>query len=246
MTDDFSESGDPIFRHEGFEHHEVTTDVPNERLYNLIAEHIKRHIGKVDKIYHETLSDVIHIDVQVVNPAPERNFYTLITTGMSSLPMNSPNPESRYAELMICLPPTWPLFEKEFEDKINYWPLEWIKALARFPHQCNTWLSLGHTVPSANPPEPYAKKTKLCCMLLSLPRTVKDLGKFYELEINETEKLRFYSMIPIYKEEMDYKLKHGIEALMKLFDQNKLYPEIVDMNRKNVCEKQGLSRFRLF
>jgi len=41
-------------------------------------------------------------------------------------------------------------------------------------------------------------------------------------------------MIPVYKEEMDYKLEEGTDALLDLFDEYGI-SELVDIDRPNVC-----------
>lgn len=71
-----------------------------------IQQHVERFIGKVDMVYHEIISDFVHLDIFLVNPTPERNFFTLVTSGMSQRPMKAPPGAEKfqYAELMICLP----------------------------------------------------------------------------------------------------------------------------------------------
>ena len=78
------------------------------------------------------LSDLVHIDIHMVEPTPEKNYYTLVTSGMSDRPMNAPAEcgELRYAEIAISLPPDWPLTQEAFADENNYWPLRWLKILA--------------------------------------------------------------------------------------------------------------------
>ncbi|RYY52219.1 MAG: suppressor of fused domain protein, partial [Chitinophagaceae bacterium] len=49
------------------------------------------------------------------------------------------------------------------------------------------------------------------------------------------------SMLPLYAEEMDYKLKKGSDALLTQLDKYNI-GEIIDVNRKNTCKK----RFGLF
>jgi Suppressor of fused protein (SUFU) len=51
----------------------------------------------------------------------------------------------------------------------------------------------------------------------------------------------FYALLPIYREEMEFKLKHGGERLYERFDQAGIN-ELLDINRKNVCRK----RFGIF
>ena len=62
------------------------------------------------------------------------------------------------AELMIALPAEWKLADSQLEDERWYWPIRNLKALARLPHEYETWLGFGHTVPNGDPPEPYAAR----------------------------------------------------------------------------------------
>ena len=56
------------------------------------------------------------------------------------------------------------------------------------------------------------------------------------MRVNDEVTVKFFSVIPIYKEEMHYKLKYGVEGLMDKFDKYKIN-EVIDINRKNVCKR---------
>jgi hypothetical protein len=77
---------------------------------------------------------------------------------MSYLPMNTPDgiKDHQYAELMVCLPPSLPISDEAFKDANHYWPIRWMKMLARFPNDYNTWLGMGHTLPSGDPVTPLS------------------------------------------------------------------------------------------
>ena len=64
---------------------------------------------------------------------------------------------------------------------------------------------------------------------------------FFELKITDENTIYFYSLIPLYSEEMDFKLKHGAQALGDKLDAAQVY-DVFDVKRKNVCKK----RFWLF
>ena len=83
-------------------------------------------------MFDEVVSDLVKVDVHYVKPTEQRPFQTLITSGMSDRPMAPPPDcsEYAYAELMICLPPDWPLTDSALGDPNYSWPLEWIKLLA--------------------------------------------------------------------------------------------------------------------
>jgi hypothetical protein len=226
----------------------------------LIDNHITRYIGEPAGVFHEIISDLVHVDIHIVKPTPKRNYYTLVTSGMSDRPMtNMPKKAEhlKYAELVLCLPPSWPLppldFKRkngiwplqklellvqrvtkpDYRDERNYWPLRWLKILARFPHEYNTWLWATHTIPNDDPPKPFAANTKFCCMLLTTP-TLMFADGFLKLKVDDDKTIHFLSVIPLYREEMDFKLKYGFDKLIDRLNEHH-GNEVIDANRKNVC-----------
>jgi hypothetical protein len=234
-----SESGQPIYHYKEPKQRKLQPATGDADNIEAIARHIEKHIGPPNQVFHEIVSDIVHIDVHLVAPTPARNYYTLVTSGMSERPMHVPEgaEELRYGELSICLPPTWKLDQESFKDEQNYWPVRWLKVLARFPHEYETWLGEGHTIPTGDPPEPYAKNTKFCCMLLA-GSALADEG-FDTLELSDRN-IHFWSLIPLYVEEMNYKLKQGFEPLLeklsKVGGPDEL--EVVHINRRNACGKR--------
>ena len=202
--------------------------------YDAIAKHIETHWGKVETVFHELMSDYVHVDVHFVKATKGRPFHTLITSGMSDRPMPAPEgaEDLRYSELVISLPPDWPLDKESFKNELNWWPIRWLKKLARFPHEYNAWVMWGHTIPNDDPPVPFATNTKFCCMLLGVPTLCEDDGMI--LKINDSKSVRFYSLIPIYLEEMEFALKSGGEALIEKLG-NADVTELLNLNRRNVC-----------
>lgn len=133
MSEERSEHGDPIYRYNEPEKKWTPPDMSGSSL-EAIEAHIKAHAGKVDTVWHEILSDIVHIDVHVVKPTADRPYYTLITSGMSDLPMKAPEKvgDCRFAELMICLPADWPMTQEAWNDPRHYWPIRALKFLAGF------------------------------------------------------------------------------------------------------------------
>ncbi|WP_028612523.1 suppressor of fused domain protein [Paenibacillus harenae] len=203
-----------------------------EKVYN----HVEKYMGPIAGVYRELVPDSLSIDIIVAAPTLKRNHYTLVTYGMSKLPMNVPEgaEDYRFAELMICLPPTWKISDEAFEDERNYWPIRELKTLARFPHEHNTWLYLGHTLANGGTTKPYSEDVKFQAMLLSLP-DVEDKQAFFNLEIGE-KSVHFFTLVPIYREEMEFKLKNGMEALFAKLNRIGT-DDVVNPNRKNVCKK---------
>src|SRR5262245_19274320 len=191
---------------------------------------------------HELVSEPVHVDIHTVKPTQDRPYHTLVTSGMSDRPMLTP-PDApdevracQFAELMLCLPPDWPLDQKSWENPRHYWPIYLLKMMARFPHEYQTWLWWGHTLPNGDPAEPYADNTKLCCALLLSPLLFDQ--KFSQLDVSPEKTIHFLSIVPLYQEEIDLKLDKGAEALCELFSKHKV-TELLDVKRENVCQKRG-------
>ena len=226
-------SGSPIYRHG----EELPWAPPAEEgAVEEISAHIERHLGPVETVFHEIVSDKVHIDVHFVKPVPDFPYIRLVTSGMSDLPMMTPDDDQipKFAELMITLPPDWKLGQSDLEDENWYWPIRLIKSLARLPHQHATWLGWGHTVPNGDPPRPYATGVKFSGAVV-LP-SIAVPSEFHTLKVNETKTISFFSVVPLYEEEMNLKLRSGLEKLLDRFDKRGI-SEIVDPKRKNVAAK---------
>lgn len=244
-----SGSGSPIYRYANRASNDkiVTNATP---YLERIDSHLERWIGPAPMVFHEITSPTIHIDIHAVPPSGRAigegypmgmHHFTFVTSGVSTYPMNVPAgaEEWRYAELMIALPPDWPGLKPDatFDQSImskeeNWWPFRWLKSVARLPHQYNSWLGSGHTIPNGDPPEPFAPGTGFCCMMLVptllIPREAR------RIVVSDDVVIHFYALWPLYAEELSYKLEHGMGPLMdRLLDAG--VSEIIDRNRVNVC-----------
>ena len=111
-----------------------------------VEGHIQQYFGKFENVFHELVSPDIHVDICVVPPSEERDYYTLVTMGMGAHRMNVPEELAEYklerAELAIALPADWKLDQESMKDERWYWPIRLLKSLARLPINCDSWL--GH------------------------------------------------------------------------------------------------------
>lgn len=184
---------------------------------DLVAQvdaHIARTIAPVDQVFHEIISDDLHIDIHWVAPAPGRPFHTLVTSGMSERPMHAP-PELvdyRYAEVAILLDPSWSLRQEDFEDEDVYWPLRLLKTTARFPFDAETFLSYGHTIAMADPPEPLSPGTGYVGCFMIAPMSLPE--SFSTMKRADGETTHFLVILPIYPDELALKLAKGTNALV--------------------------------
>jgi len=236
IPDEVTSGGSTVYRHEA-RSRDFEIAIGDEQTIERIDAHIHQHIGKVSSVWHELVSDLVHVDVHWVQPTEQRPFHTLITSGMSDRPMSPPEGAEgfAYAELMVCLPRGWKLDEDSLQDTRNYWPIQWLKYLARFPHEYETWLFDGHTVPNGDPAEPLDPSVNFIGWLLTFPSTVSE--EFVELKVSAQKSIYFLAIVPLYPNEMDYKLHRGTGKLLQKFDQAG-YNEIIVPDRKDVTKRR--------
>ena len=185
-----------------------------EEEMSAVEQHIKRAFGEFDHVFHELVSPDIHVDICVVPPSEERDYYTLVTMGMGAHRMNVPEELTEYhlerAELAIALPSDWKLDEESMKDERWYWPVGLLKVLARLPIASDTWLGFGHTMDKQSS---FAKDTELCASLLTGPQGVEEGSEVCILPSGE--EVNFYQVIPLYRKELAYKLEHDADALIE-------------------------------
>ena len=198
----------------------------SEEQMNYVENHIEKHFGKFDEILHEIVSPDIHVDICVIKPSRKHNYYTLVTMGMGAREMDVPEKfriNNTRAELLISLPADWNLKSSEDAD---YWPLLWLKILARMPITDDTWLGWGHTIPNG---QPFADNTSFAGIVLEHPYL---FGKdCMTCRLPNGDVVNFYQMIPLYEEEMNFKIDKGIDEMFEHFDED--FTPVVDINRKN-------------
>jgi hypothetical protein len=238
MTDEeISAGGSRIFRHEQKDA-EPEYALGDDALIDAVTAHVEHTVGRVEDVFHELVSPTVHVDVLRVPPGPERPFHTFVTCGMSVKPMLAPDPDQAFSELMLALPPGWPVTQQQWEDERAYWPIRLLKFLARLPHEYDTWLGNGHTVPNDDPARPYAKGTELCGAIVAAPQLPPEA--FRVLERPEGA-IRFHSVIPLHRAEMDCKLRDGADALYDRLAAGGV-TELLDPGRPSVVGEQRRRR----
>ena len=212
-------------------------EVYTEEEMEAVEGHIQQYFGKVENVFHELVSPDIHVDICMVPPTEERDYCTLVTMGMGAHRMNVPEELAEYklerAELAIALPADWKLDQESMKDEKWYWPIRLLKSLARLPINCDSWLGHGHTVENR---EPFADNTKLCTATLIGPQDTEDGSEVCTLPGGE--EVNFYQVIPLYEDELDYKLEHDADALL-----NKMrgISFVVNPTRQNAITRGTLS-----
>ena len=209
--------------------------------WDAVEAHMERYFGPCDNVFHEIMSPDIHVDIYIMKPTPQRNYYVLSTFGMGAHRMNVPEElaekKLERAEIIVTLPPDWKVTESGEEW---YWPIRWLKILARLPINEEGWLGWGHTI--ANPDDaPFAENTKLCGLVLTEPQGFDEDAVCCPLPGGD--EVNFYHMIPLTFEEMQFKLAHDAQTLLERFTPEQL--AVVDIHRESVCPDAPEKRFAI-
>ena len=209
--------------------------------WDAVEAHLERYFGPCDNVFHEIMSPDIHVDIYIMKPTPERNYYVLSTFGMGAHRMNVPEEladrKLERAEIIVTLPPDWKVTESGEEW---YWPIRWLKILARLPINEDGWLGWGHTI--ANPDDaPFADNTRLCGLVLTQPQGFDEDAVCCPLPGGD--EVNFYHMIPLTFEEMQFKLAHDAQTLLERFTPEQL--AVVDIHRESVCPDAPEKRFAI-
>ncbi len=155
--------------------------------------------------------------------------------GMGAYTMNAPEKNTARAELLINLPPDWNLGEDAWEDEHWFWPVGILKALARYPMLHDDWLGWGHTVYGSE--DSYTDNTKLCGVVLLSPGAFGDPASVCTLPNGEP--VNFYQVIPLYREEIEFKREYEVDRLLEKFPDELL--EVIDPSRPNVITDAAMA-----
>ncbi len=201
--------------------------VYSEEEMDCVENHIEKYFGNFGEVFHEIVSPDIHVDIVIIPPSVERNFHTLITMGMGARKMDIPQKFNTYhlerAEILVTLPADWDI---KSNDEKDYWPIRWLKILARLPITDETWLGWGHSIPNG---EPFAENTRLSGVVLQHPYVSGT--EYCTCELPNDERINFYQIIPLYEEEMQFKIEHDTERLFKRF--GKGFSHVVSVGRES-------------
>jgi len=213
---------------------EMKGNVPNS--VEIVDNHLDQFFEEnADiKVFDEIESETIHRDVYFIKATEEKPYHILLSCGMSALPMTIPEDieSSEFVEIMILLPKEWNLEYESFSDEKNYWPIRIIKEIMMSPHKNKTWFGYGHTY-GHEEAEEFAEGIGFNSIMLAYSMELSD--DFTQIELENEKAIDIYTLIPLYKEELEFKKKNGANALLERFDEFGI-EEIVKIGRKNVCK----------
>ena len=209
-------------------------NIPNS--VEIVDDHLDQFFDKDEDIvvFHEKESETIHRDIYFIKATKDRPYNVLLSCGMSALPMTVPDDisSSEFTEIMILLPKEWDLKHESFDDERNYWPIRIMKEIMMSPHKNKTWFGFGHSYGHEDDGE-FAEGIGFNSVMLAHSTELSD--DFTQIELENDKVIDIYTLIPLYKEELEFKIKNSARDLLKRFDKFGI-EEIVKVGRKNVCE----------
>lgn len=205
----------------------------NDKVREMITLVMETVFGPVDPLSLQEIvpvHDEVYVSIHAIRPTDTHPYLTLFTTGMSNVAMKVPagQKEWRFAELIMHLPPTWPHPCDHAEDAAAFWPVQWLRQVAYYPHLNGTWLGGPRTIiSSAEPPVPLGPNTKHTCLLL-----IADAGNFPALNVGKGKIVHVYTVNTLHTEERDYEKRQGWTELLALLAK-KGVTNTVDVDRRN-------------
>ncbi|MBL8818317.1 MAG: suppressor of fused domain protein [Planctomyces sp.] len=188
------------------------------------VEHLIRTLGQPEPLsWQEIVFGQPEIKIHIVR-LPDENATVLVTEGMSSRPMKVPDgmEEFRYAELACWLRDDWPLDEESLRKPEFFWPMQWLRKCALYPHHNETWLGGPFTImANDDPPLPLGPGTELSCLLLLA--SYHPYGKWQR---TDGQHVVVYDVLPIYTEERNLERNEGLAALLDRLQEYAISPTL--------------------
>ena len=211
-------------------------ETPDDDILGHVLLHIEKYFGGFVKAIHDDHDPKYPIDIVIIPPRMEFNYYTLVTVGLSLYKMNVPEDLAEQklerAELLINLPKDWDLSKAAQDDEKWFWPIHMLLATAHFALQNpEVWLATQQTLMDGENGVPFAHNTKLCGEILLFPGVFGENS--FVCQVPNGEEVNFYQVIPLYKEEVHYKIANGAGAFLDLCPDEIL--EVINPTRLNAA-----------
>jgi hypothetical protein len=179
----------------------------------------------------EFVAGKVNVAVWTVEPENDEDPKIIFTTGMSELPMTVPDgqEEYQYAELMMFLPCDWPV-PPDLNHSAQSWPWLWLRKIAHYPHENDTWLGdRVTTFSNDDPPQPVDPSCGFTGFLL-----VTNQGGYVGFPSDTGRYINIINVVPVYTEECALaKTEDGIVELLERFQSHDI-PAALRVNRRNV------------
>jgi len=176
--------------------------------------------GEGFQVNHEIPPCVPHVDIYVFAPTHRRDYFALVTGGMSNVPMRIPaGPFPGRAELVLYV-------AEPSETAIEY-----LRFLAHIPHDQGTWYSPGSTMTNGVPPQPVFENSCLDCVTF-LPSPIASHRRLEEMLRLDGSPVGLLWVVPITFPERELVQCGCIESLLDVFERNR-HPIVLREDRES-------------
>ena len=212
-----------------------TTPPADDDILGHVKKHIDQYFGTFTQILSVDGKPDLPIQIILIPPRLEHDYYTLVTLGLSRHRMKFPEERQdeklERAELLINLPRYWKLTESGCKEDRWSWPIQMMLSIVRFAlNDPEVGLESRTTLMEGDDGIPFAENTELRGKILLWP------GPFgqdaFACRLPSGEEVNFYQVIPLYREEIQFKRENGSDALLDLCQDESL--EVINPKRLNV------------
>ena len=195
-----------------------------------VEEHISHFYGEFEMVLHEVVSPDIHVDICLIPPTAEKNYYTLVTMGWAPS-LHDPAGRTDRSGTGPCRAAHCPAAGLEaghhsLQDERWYWPIRRLKSLARLPGISDTWLGWG---------QPLWITRSLCRQHRALRRhswcRSRWMRRASPASCPAARVGQLLSDPPSHEDEMEDKIQSGADSLLELYEGTSF---IVDPERPNL------------
>lgn len=233
----------------------------NGKDLQLVIKHIKRNFGDFDgffPVYDKNREVTPHpIKIAFIPPAQGRDYYTLATVGLGAYRGIETDPAgNRFVhrvELCAFLPGS--LTEEQVTDNFQ-WVGRLLRQFGEMIQAESAWFGYGHSVSNG---EVFDRSVGFNGIILD---NIEKDGDFSDsVALSDGEEVLFLQIMPLYEEEMLYKIDKGPNALFnrlrsmyyeRRFDEGQgdilSVPsfltgiDIIETDRKNTCLDKNVKR----
>lgn len=206
---------------------------------SIIINHIEKYFGEIDNFFIENITEDYFIEIYHIAPTKNRFYHKLITYGISSTKVDKDKQlqSAKFVELIVFLPASWYVGENHGKDIQFGWPYKLLKEISQklILEAAYPWYGINN---NGQRTYPVANNTKQCGFIPLQPTLVNP--EFNKFKIGQDKFVNFFNIVPLYEEEINFRINRGMKAFEKKFYGNGI-TELIDVNRKNVCRNQLLS-----
>lgn len=202
--------------------HEPRVSKGDPVLLEALERHVERGVGPISGVIPDSDSRWVNVGLFLVPCGPNRPVTVVCTGGMSERPLTLFTGERVWTELFVVLPASWPTTTPNLGRPEHFWPLSFLRWIARFPHQTGR----GFRARESLGPIPHAP-----------PRaTVFDAALLLEQPLLPPlamvgREVQFLAVCPIHLDELEWIRAEGSQVLLDAFAARGAEPLIIDPAR---------------